>query len=720
MPKYLSFSHTVVLMTLMPMMAMAETTNDTTTPNARLPMQPVLSAGDIVVTTTGEAQDKQKVPESVSVLTKEQLTMTNPAHPSEALNKIAGVHVNNLGGEGHMTSIRQPISTGGSYLFLEDGLPTRPAGFFNHNGLYEINIPQSGSLEVTKGPGSALYGSEAVGGIINSVTEASPEKFELMLNPEVGSFGWKRGLMSVGDYSKSLQSGFRLNVNVTDNEGYQEDAGYERQSVTLRTDTAFNDSLTMKNIISYTDVFQSGVSSLTTDEYYNNPRNNRYSGGIATRDVYALRISSELEYEPDAYNLFTVTPFYRDNEMILMPSWQLAYQPEIYTTAFQSYGVQTKYRRNIPSMNAKIITGVDVDYTPSQNTADDITAIPDAAGNYRNYTLGSRVYDFNADQLAISPYLHTDIEVLKDLTLSAGVRYDYFKVDYTDNLPDSFSERQFNAGLGRPITRLRPDSQSVSYDEISPKLGLSYGITPNHNIYGNYRHSLRVPSAGSLFRSGSSSDTDKLEPTKVDSFEIGAKGKIASWLGYDVALYHMIITNDVVSYLDNGDRKVKNAGETTHDGIEIALHGDITDQLYYSTGFSYTKQQYEDFNYRCGIANCNYSGFDVAKAPKTLGNITIGYKPSFVPDLTLEAEMLHVGSYFTDETNVVKYDGYNLFNLRANYDINEKISLYGRVMNVTDRRYSSLVSTAITNFGTDTSYNAGLPLSFFGGLKFKL
>jgi hypothetical protein len=44
------------------------------------------------------------------------------------------------------------ITTKPMYLFLEDGIPTRPTGFFNHDALYEVNIPQSGGIEVLKGP----------------------------------------------------------------------------------------------------------------------------------------------------------------------------------------------------------------------------------------------------------------------------------------------------------------------------------------------------------------------------------------------------------------------------------------------------------------------------------------------------------------------------------------------------------------------------------------
>jgi outer membrane cobalamin receptor len=90
------------------------------------------------------------------------------------MNRLAGVHVSELSGEGHSMAIRQPITTKPMYLFLEDGIPTRATGFFNHNALYEVNIPQSGGIEVLKGPGTAMYGSDAIGGVVNVLTRAAP------------------------------------------------------------------------------------------------------------------------------------------------------------------------------------------------------------------------------------------------------------------------------------------------------------------------------------------------------------------------------------------------------------------------------------------------------------------------------------------------------------------------------------------------------------------
>ena len=93
------------------------------------------------------------------------------------MSLVPGAAVGVTNGEGHTTAIRQPFTTSPVYLFLEDGIPIRSTGFFNHNALYEINIPQAGGVEVVRGPGTALYGSEAIGGVVNVLTRAPPSEF---------------------------------------------------------------------------------------------------------------------------------------------------------------------------------------------------------------------------------------------------------------------------------------------------------------------------------------------------------------------------------------------------------------------------------------------------------------------------------------------------------------------------------------------------------------
>lgn len=111
------------------------------------------------------------IPASVDIITKDQIELTAAVHPAEALNTVAGVNIHRGSGQEHLTAIRSPVLTGGagagSFLYLEDGVPLRAAGFANVNGLFEAGTEFAGKLEIFKGPGPAAYGSNAVHGLIN-------------------------------------------------------------------------------------------------------------------------------------------------------------------------------------------------------------------------------------------------------------------------------------------------------------------------------------------------------------------------------------------------------------------------------------------------------------------------------------------------------------------------------------------------------------------------
>ena len=76
-------------------------------------------------------------------------------------------------GQESLTALRSPVLTGagacGAVLVLEDGIPIRPVGTCNVNELFEVNLEQAAAIEVLRGPGSVLYGSSAVHGIINVI-----------------------------------------------------------------------------------------------------------------------------------------------------------------------------------------------------------------------------------------------------------------------------------------------------------------------------------------------------------------------------------------------------------------------------------------------------------------------------------------------------------------------------------------------------------------------
>ena len=167
----------------------------------------------ITVTATREEERLVETPASVGIVEAETIELDKPSHPAQVMGQMPGVAVAVTNGEGHSTAIRQPFTTSPVYLFLEDGIPTRSTGFFNHNALYEINLPQAGGIEVIQVP-SALYGSDAIGGVVNVLTPAPPTELDLHGSFEGGDFGWRRALVGVGNGTEDGGDRFRVEGNL--------------------------------------------------------------------------------------------------------------------------------------------------------------------------------------------------------------------------------------------------------------------------------------------------------------------------------------------------------------------------------------------------------------------------------------------------------------------------------------------------------------------------
>ena len=227
----------------------------------------------------------------------------------------------------------------------------------------KLICPKPTELKSSKGPGSALYGSDSIGGIINSITRPTPSKTEITIHPELASFGWNRWLLSIGGPIND-DLGIRIDLNTTNNEGFRDSSNYRRLSTTSRLDGFINDYTQFKTILSITKVKQSGVSSLSNEDYINTPKFNEYHNDVGRRIVDALRLSTEFSYEPNPSQRHTLTPFFRNNQMKLMPSWMLGYDPNDRTYEFQSYGLLAKSRFKLPDSSIEFITGVDFDFSP--------------------------------------------------------------------------------------------------------------------------------------------------------------------------------------------------------------------------------------------------------------------------------------------------------------------------------------------------------------------
>lgn len=146
----------------------------------------------VIVTANKLQQRRIESPIAIALITPEVIAKTKANRIDFLLNKVSGVYMPTIGNEQHMMAIRQPISLKGLYLYLEDGIPIRTSGLFSNNALIEINASATHSIEVIKGPASALYGAEAIGGVVNFLTKSGTSKPVIEFNTQANNLGLKR------------------------------------------------------------------------------------------------------------------------------------------------------------------------------------------------------------------------------------------------------------------------------------------------------------------------------------------------------------------------------------------------------------------------------------------------------------------------------------------------------------------------------------------------
>lgn len=655
-----------------------------------------LSIPEVLVTAEREARRLDQVAASVGVVGRAALEDARPSHPSEVMGRIPGVWVNITGGEGHMTAIRQPLTTDPVYLYLEDGLPTRSTGFFNHNALYEVNVPQAERIEVVKGPANALYGSDAIGGVVNVATRAAGPEPEAELSLEGGPWGFARALGSAA--GRFGENGVRASLNYTRTDGWRDGTAYDRLSGTLRWDRAADGGLSLQGILGWATIDQgtAGSSAISEEDYERRPTVN-YTP-ISFRKVTALRASLALEKRRGPWT-FSATPYARSNSMNVLPNWSLTFDPAVWRTANTSVGMQAKVRRSLPIADGRVVAGLDVERSPGEHLERAITPARED-GVFTDYTPGGLLYDYDVTFSQASPYVHAEFTPDERLTLTAGMRYDAMRYNYQTRLhPVQTGSHRIPADADR------------TFSAFSPKLGATVRLTGRATVFGALRRGFRAPSEGQLFRQGIATNTLDLAPVTVTSRELGIRGSVGPRFRYEISAYHMIKTDDILAFQHpDGTREYQNAGRTKHRGIEVGVGALLAPGLRAEGAWSLARHTYVMWK---PDEELDFAGMRQEFAPEQIGNVRLTWEPEMIRGFQVTGEWSRLGSYFLDPANERAYAGHNLLNLRASYDLSSRLNLFLRANNVADERYAERASW---NAFRGTEYAPGLPRSFYVGV----
>ncbi len=664
----------------------------------------------ITVSATREARTRHEGSATIEVLDGAAVREARASHPSQILKRVAGVHVSQLSGEGHSMAIRQPITTKPMYLYLEDGIPTRPTGFFNHNALYEVNIPQSGGIEVLKGPGTALYGSDAIGGVVNVLTRPAPVTPTVEATLEGGGFGYQR-LLATSGFARSSDA-VRFDLNATRMDGWRDRSPYERQSATLRWDRTMG-LWSARTILTGTRVDQTDVLAQSQEQFDARDPINR--SPLAYRRARAVRLSTALERQDGAW-LWSVTPFARWNVMELLPSWQLTFDPQTWETRNTSLGALLKVRRDFTDHGVRVIAGADLDRSPGSFVAQQ--AVLEGVGSgaervFTGFTPGERHYDYDVTYRQTSPYLHAEWAPVPRVRVDAGARLDVVGYDYTTRLAAT------DAGAHRV-----PASTTRDFTRLSPKFGVSIDAVGGVHLFASYREGFRAPSQGQLFQQNNAANTVDLRPVRARSQEVGVRGGVGARVVYQLSAYDMTLVDDIITLVTHtGSRIATNAGETLHRGLEASVGAALTRSLRVDLAGAVAQQEYvrwvpQEARPASGttpaVPEVRYDGRTIEAAPARLGNALLTWTPGVLRGGRLAVEWTHTGRYWMDPANTHEYGGYDLVHLHANAQVTAGVELFARVINATDRNYAELAAFAPF---TGAQLTPGTPRTVYAGAR---
>lgn len=685
----------------------------------------ILVLDEVVVSGSRTETKISDTPMSIGVVDEKSLKRDKPKLMGDAINRIAGVTWVDLGNEQHAMGIRQPNSTNAVYQYLEDGIPIRPLGVFNHNALNELNLAGAERVEVVKGASSSLYGSNAVGGAVNFITahpSLTPEATVGFRNEAVT--GYQRIDTGASNTWGDLGVRFSQYSSRRSDNNWQQYSNGTKDSVSLRTDYAVSGSSLVHAVVSYNYLDSATPGSLNPVDYQTNPGKSYQT--FSYRKDKSTRLNVGWEGETLQNGLTSVTMFGRQNDHGQLPNYTIVkctgtngtpvsgsaqcptgYLGTINNNHVNSLGLDTKHQQEFDFLSSRLIGGVYYDVSPNTYKSDNLDVTRDATTLVYNayapnttYATGTR--DYKTDITNTAMFAQWELTPLDKVRVVMGGRYDKINYNFVNNLT--------------PGAAYGAANEIRDFSHFSPKLGATYTLNEQTNIFANASQGFTPPEVSQLY---SKSAIPDLRPATYDSYEMGIRmAFFERALKLNATLFELDGKDTIVSYSPaTGTSYNLNAGSTRSTGVEVNLTyeaGRFDGRL----GASFAKHQFIEYQVSPTL---NYNGLDMPAAPNTI-TAEIGFKP--VQEARIAFEVVQQGSYWMNNLNTVSYSGHTLLNVRGNYKINKAWEAWLQGRNLTNQLYAESATssyndpTKVYSAALNDQFTVGAPLSVMLGLTY--
>lgn len=633
------------------------------------------------------------LPNKIEIISKRQIEASGINNLTDLLKNYVNVDVVEYPGYNSYFSIRGFKPTEGKYtIVLIDGVP---AGTTNMATLSLGDVEQ---IEVLKGPFSSMYGSDAMGGVVNVVTKRNKNELTGNIKASVGSFQSAKGAFNIGgraignlnfdvsfDYTSQAQS-YKIGNHNFLHMSSTDKAIVGKDTYGIKMQGSRYNGISGKARIGY-DFNQNWSLNFTEMAFIGKdlPTGGNVWGanGLKKKDVTRYTSKLELNGKINNHNLFFAPHYSRAKTLTYNEDTDTAYVST--DSQLRTYGFTAN--DNITMGKQKVAFGFDnkseVNELKSFKARDEIKA--PYKPNYRNTAWGI--------------YLQSNLKFVDDkLNLSIGMRYDYidFKLRKTPGLNN--------------------EAKKESYNTFNPNIGAKYYFIDGLALHSSFGTAFSMPDAyqkaGEYLYNGTiTKGNPDLKPEKSKTIDAGISySKPETGIDFDFTYFYTWNNDLIVEELTTVDKQkyknFKNAEKARKSGMEIMasydlgtlferrfglkVYGNLTWMFTYedrTNGIWNKTWSVRKQNANFGLDFLNNKGIRARLNGRFMGHrieknyINKKYRPT-LNDLQAESQPDYLAS------TLIKHPEFMIFDFNASYPVLKNVTVGVNVNNILDENYT--------------------------------
>jgi len=651
---------------------------------------------DVTITVVPFREHYLEVPGGIVRISAERGEPDRAISASDLINQAPGVYLaSGSYNTGRLVirgvGSRTPYQSNRIRAYLDDVPLTSGDGF---TSLEDMEVMGIGSVEILKGPSSALYGS-GLGGVVR-FNAPYPDKdgFSAGTSHSIGSFltvkstltaGYKKSKLAMhGGFSRSYSAGFRENSTYARNSTYFNARYFGRRNEL---------SLTL-----HLTGLRAGIpSSLNEDDFLNAPE--KAAGNwlaVEGHEAY-LRVVGGLTLETEISRRMT-------NRLVLFSTFRDPYETRPFNILDDRFG-NVGFRETFQAEMDRAAFQAGVEFFHERVDWQIYETLEKGAQ-------GGLLADHRERRRYVNAFLLFHLEPVDGLLIDAGMNLNLLDYRLTDQMATDSADLSGHYRY-RPV--------------LSPRLGISYRLHPGHHLYFSGGHGFSAPSLEETLLPEGTVNTE-LRPETGWNAEVGGRGVfLRGAVRYDATLYSVYLRDLLVTERTAEDLFTGvNAGSALNSGLELMARfrpSLATGRLFLdpeaAVGYTVSRNRFVKFM----DGGTDHSGNHLPGIPSQILHTTLSGQ---LGPVGIDLQYRYTGRQWMDDRNEELYGGYHLVHLRMDWTIELpgsplEIDVNGGIRNLFNTRYASMILVNAPSFGGSPPrpYYPGLPRQFFGGVAIR-